>query len=202
MVACFSLACPLNLEISSFCPIFLAVEVFWANHVRNPNYCNYWESRTRPRNPHYHSPETMSQLMREGQNARVGHAFSTAGRGGNSGKILERTRDSLLELILELPSRMQLGFPKPYISNHVKLPKHFQNSLPLSTAGDASFFRSGSGEGPSELVMELPAVLRVFLRGGTHGWNFGGKLRKLRFKCRFLLETSSNRRATLIDFAV
>ena len=35
--------------------------------------------------------------------------------------------------------------------------------LPISTAGDASFFRSGSGEGLSELVMEFPGVLRVFL---------------------------------------
>ena len=32
-----------------------------------------------------------------------------------------------------------------------------------STAGDASFFRIGSGEGLSELVMEFPAVLGVFL---------------------------------------
>ena len=30
-------------------------------------------------------------------------------------------------------------------------------------AGGASFFRSVSGEGLSELVMEFPAVLRVFL---------------------------------------
>ena len=30
-------------------------------------------------------------------------------------------------------------------------------------AGDASFFRIGSGEGLSELVMEFPAVLGVFL---------------------------------------
>ena len=36
-------------------------------------------------------------------------------------------------------------------------------SPPPSTAGDASFFRSGSGEGLSELVMGFPAVLGVFL---------------------------------------
>ena len=36
-------------------------------------------------------------------------------------------------------------------------------SLSPSTAGDASFFRSGSGEGLSEPVMEFPAVLGVFL---------------------------------------
>ena len=32
-----------------------------------------------------------------------------------------------------------------------------------STAGDASFLGSGSGEGLSELVKEFPAVLRVLL---------------------------------------
>ena len=45
----------------------------------------------------------------------------------------------------------------------MKPPEHFQNCHPLSTAGDASLFRSGSGEGLSELLMEFPAVLRVSL---------------------------------------
>ena len=54
--------------------------------------------------------------------------------------------------------------PKPFRLRHLRLPEHFQNSLPLSTAGDASFFRSGSGQGLSELVMEFPAVLGVFLK--------------------------------------
>ena len=55
-------------------------------------------------------------------------------------------------------------------------PEHFQNSLPPSTAGDASFFRSGSGEGLSEPVMEFPAVLRyVWLGEGAKGLlNFEG----------------------------
>ena len=70
----------------------------------------------------------------------------------------------LSELFLEFPSRVRLGSPNPYNSRHLKAPEHFQNSLPPSTAGDASFFRSGSGEGLSELVMEFPAVLGVFLR--------------------------------------
>ena len=38
-----------------------------------------------------------------------------------------------------------LGSPKPYDSRHFRLPEHFQNSLPPSTAGDASF---------SEVVLE------------------------------------------------
>ena len=78
----------------------------------------------------------------------------------NSGK----TPETLSELFLEFPSRVRLGCPKPYNSRHLRLPEHFQNCLPPSTAGGASFFRSGSGERLSELVMEFPAVLGVFLR--------------------------------------
>ena len=40
----------------------------------------------------------------------------------------------------------------------------FPEFSPLTTAGGTSFFRSGSGEGLSELVMEFPAVLRVLQR--------------------------------------
>ena len=65
-----------------------------------------------------------------------------------------------------IPLKERLGSPKPYISRHLKPPEHFQNCLPLSTAGDASFFRSGSGEGLSELLMEFPAVPRVLLKEG------------------------------------
>ena len=78
----------------------------------------------------------------------------------NSGK----TPETLSERFLEFPSRVRLGCPKPYNSRHLRLPERFQNSLPPSTVGDASFFRIGSGEGlSSELVMEFPAVLGVFL---------------------------------------
>ena len=78
----------------------------------------------------------------------------------NSGK----TPETLSERFLEFPSTVRLGSPKPYNSRYVRLPEHFQNSLPPSTAGDASFFRSGSGEGLSEPVMESPAVLGVSLK--------------------------------------
>ena len=77
--------------------------------------------------------------------------------------FLEEIPGKLSERFLEFPSRVRLGSPKPHVSRHLRLPGPFQNSLPLSTAGDASFFRSGSGEGLSELVMEFPAVLRAFL---------------------------------------
>ena len=98
---------------------------------------------------------------------KVGHTPSTAGTfrkkfRKNSGK----TPETLSERFLEFLSRVRLGCPKPYNSRHLRLPERFQNSLPPSTAGDASFFRIGSGEGLSELVMEFPAVLGVFLKKG------------------------------------
>ena len=93
----------------------------------------------------------------------IKHTPSTAGAfrkkfRKNSGK----TPETLSERFLEFLSRVRLGCPKPYNSRHLRLPERFQNSLPPSTAGDASFFRSGSGEGLSELVMEFPAVLGAF----------------------------------------
>ena len=95
----------------------------------------------------------------------MGHTPSTAGTfrkkfRKNSGK----TPETLSERFLEFPSRVRLGCPKPYNSRHLKSPDHFQNSRPPSTAGDASFCRSGSGEGLSEPVMQFPAVLGVYLR--------------------------------------
>ena len=102
---------------------------------------------------------------------KLGHTPSTAGTfrkkfRKNSGK----TPETLSERFLEGPSRVRLGCPKPYNSRHLRLPEHFQNSLPPSTAGDASFFRSGCGEGLSEPVMEFPAVLRVFLTNPNNPW--------------------------------
>ena len=96
----------------------------------------------------------------------MGHTPSTAGTfrtkfRKNSGKTPETER------FLEFPSGVRLGCPKPYNSRHLRLPEHFQKSLPPSTAGDASFFRSGSGEGLSEPVMEFPAVLGASLKRKT-----------------------------------
>ena len=48
--------------------------------------------------------------------------------------------ETLSELFLEFPSRVRLGCPKPYNSRHLKAPERFQNCLPASRAGDASFF--------------------------------------------------------------
>ena len=74
-----------------------------------------------------------------------------------------KTPETLSERFLEFPSRVRLVSPKPYNSSNLRLPERFQNSLLFNTAGDTSFLRSGSGEGLSELVMEFPAVLTVFL---------------------------------------
>ena len=98
---------------------------------------------------------------------RVGHTPSTAGTfRKNFRKNSGKTPETLSERFLEFPSRVRLGCPKSYNSRHLRLPEHFQNYLPPSTAGGASFFRIGSGEGLSEPVMEFPAVLGVYLRGG------------------------------------
>ena len=104
------------------------------------------------------------QISRSCSEVPLGRTPSTAGTfrkefRKNSGK----TPEMLSERFLEFPSRVRLGCPKSYNSRHLRLPEHFQNYLPPSTAGDASFFRIGSGEGVSELLMEFPAVLGAFL---------------------------------------
>ena len=60
-------------------------------------------------------------------------------------EIPENFPETLSELFLEFLSRVRLGSPKRYNSRHLKAPEHVQNSLPPSTAGDASF---------SEVVLE------------------------------------------------
>ena len=84
---------------------------------------------------------------------RLGHTPKMAGNlrkkfRKKSGKI----GSGLRAFFLEFPSRVRLGTPKCNNQRHVKPPEHLQNSRPPNTAGDASFFRSGSGEGPSEVL--------------------------------------------------
>ena len=131
---------------------------------------------------------------------RLGRTPSTAGPfrrkfRKNSGKIPE----TLSERFLEFPSRVRLGSSKPYNSRHLRLPEHFQNSLPPSTAGDVSFFRSGSGEGLSEPVMEFPAVLGVFLKDGQLGFSEHSSLllinNSARSTCKVSLSGSTSPRS-------
>ena len=91
-----------------------------------------------------------------------GHDPSTAGTfwkkfQKNSGKTLENA----LRAFPGSPLESTAGIP--HDSRRLQPKEHFQTYLPISTAGDASFFRIGSGEGLLELLMEFPAVLRAFL---------------------------------------
>ena len=101
----------------------------------------FWTPAPKVREPHFHGPHP-----------QYGWDFPE--------EILENSGKTP-----EFPSRVRLGSPNPHNSRHLRLPEHFQNSLPLSTAGDASFFFRNwfRGEGLSGLVMAFPAVLRAFL---------------------------------------
>ena len=54
-------------------------------------------------------------------------------------KNSEKTPRNALRAFPGIPFESTAGTPKPYHSRHLKPPDHFQTSLPLSTAGDASF---------------------------------------------------------------
>ena len=101
--------------------------------------------------------------------------------GRNSGRIPERSRKRSQSVFLEFPLKVRLGCPKPYNSRHLRLPEHFQNSLPPSTAWAASFF--------SEAVPETASQSRCRgIPGSTVGsaetdpvrfrWGFGEGLLK------------------------
>ena len=62
-----------------------------------------------------------------------------------------------------IPLESTAGIPQTLQFKTFEGSRAFPEFPPPSTAGDASFSRSGSGEGLSELVMEFPAVLGVFL---------------------------------------
>ena len=64
---------------------------------------------------------------------------------------------TLSEPFLEFPSRVRLGSPKPCSSRHLRLPEHFQNSLPLSTAGGDSFFQRWFRRGPLRAGRGIPS---------------------------------------------
>ena len=81
----------------------------------------------------------------------------------NSGKIPERTLKRSQSVSWNSPREYAWDPPNPIIQGISRLQSISRMLSPPSTAGNASFFRSGSGEGLSESVMEFPAVLGVSL---------------------------------------
>ena len=71
--------------------------------------------------------------------------------GRNSGKKSGKTPETLSERFLEFPSRVRLGSPKPYNSRQLRLPEHFQKSLPPVRLGTPLF---------SEVVLERASQSR------------------------------------------
>ena len=109
----------------------------------------------------------------------IGHTPCTAGTVGLSGKKFQKrsgkTPETLSERFLQLPSRVRLRCPKPHDSRHLRLPEHFQNSLPSVRLGTPLFqnwfqrgpLRAGHGipsstEGISDLkeFRRTPGVLK------------------------------------------
>ena len=88
----------------------------------------------------------------------MGHTPSTAGTfrkkfRKNSGK----TPETLSERFLEFPSRVRLGSPKPYNSRHLRLPEHFQNSLPPQYGWGRLFFQKWFRRGPLRAGHGIPS---------------------------------------------
>ena len=88
----------------------------------------------------------------------MGHTPSTAGTfrkkfRKNSGK----TPEMLSERFLEFPSRVRLGSLKLYTSRHVRLPEHFQNSLPPQYGWGRLFFQKWFRRGPLRAGHGIPS---------------------------------------------
>ena len=84
------------------------------------------------------TPFAKSHLRREEQrqiirraSPMLGHTPSTAGTFRKKfRKNSRKTPETLSERILEFPSRVRLGCPKPYNSMNLRLPEHFQTDYP------------------------------------------------------------------------
>ena len=103
-------------------------------------------------------------LVRRRLGPYLGRTPSTAGTfrkkfRKNSGKTPERSQS------VSRTSPREYGWdaPNPIIQGIWGFQSISRIISPPSTAGDASFFGVGSGEGLSELPMEFPAVLGPFL---------------------------------------
>ena len=71
---------------------------------------------------------------------KMGHTPSTGGTFRKKfRKILERPRKRSQSVSWNSPREYDWDLPSPIIQGILGLPEHFQNSLPLSTAGDLFF---------------------------------------------------------------
>ena len=61
------------------------------------------------------------------------------------------------ERFLEFSSRVRLGSPKPYNSEHLRLPEHFQNSLPPQHGWGRLFFQNWFRRGPFRAGHGIPS---------------------------------------------
>ena len=84
--------------------------------------------------------------------------------GRNPRKISGMTQKSSQSFSWNSPREYGWDAPSPRISRHLKPPEHFQNSLPLRMAEDASCFRIGS----TNASQTLP--FRHKPRGCTNAW--------------------------------
>ena len=95
--------------------------------------------------------------------------------GRNSGKTPERPRKRSQSVSWNFPREYGWDAPNPISQGILRFPERFQNSLPPSTAGDASFFRSGSGEGPLRAGHGIPSSTGgISEKGGFQKGGFGG----------------------------
>ena len=79
------------------------------------------------------------------------------GLSGRNSRKLRKDPGNLWELLWKFLWRVRLGTPKPYDSKHLKPPEHFQNVLPLSTAGGRLFFQRWFRRGPLRAGHGIPS---------------------------------------------
>ena len=89
---------------------------------------------------------------------KLGYTPSTAGTFQKKfRKNSRKTLETLSERFLEFPSRVRLGSPKPYNSRHLRLPEHFQNSLPPQYGWGRFFFQKWFRRGPVRAGHGIPS---------------------------------------------
>ena len=123
--------------------------------------------------------------------------------GRNSGKIPERPRKCSQSASWNSPQEYGWDPPSPIIQGIWRLQSISRILSPPVRLGTLLFFRSGSGEGLSELVMDFPAALGVFLikiarfGGGAVHTSPPQPQRIARFWCTQMTRVRSSKRTSL-----